>query len=65
MESFFGTLKEELVHRHASATHQEARRALTRYVEVFYNHQRRHSALRYQTPAAHEAAYHHAAARAA
>jgi transposase InsO family protein len=65
MESFFGTVKEELVRRHAFATHAEARRALARYVEVFYNHQRRHSALRYQTPAAYEAAYHHAAARAA
>ena len=65
MESFFGTLKEELVHRTSFATHAQARSAVSRYVEVFYNHQRRHSALRYQTPAAHEAAYHHAADRAA
>ncbi|HYE58924.1 MAG TPA: IS3 family transposase [Rhodothermales bacterium] len=60
MESFFGTLKDELVHRSRFATHAEARRALARYVEVFYNHQRRHSALRYRTPTAHEAAYHQA-----
>jgi putative transposase len=65
MESFFGTLKDELVHRHAFSTHAEARRALTRYIALFYNHQRRHSALRYQTPAAHEAAYHHAVAHVA
>lgn len=65
MESFFGTLKDELVHRTAFATHAQARAALARYVEVFYNHQRRHSALRYRTPAAYEAAFHEAAAPAA
>ena len=64
-ESFFGTLKDELVHRTRFATHAEARRALARYVEVFYTHQRRPSALKYRTPAAHEAAYHRAAAQAA
>jgi putative transposase len=63
-ESFFSTVKAELVSRYHFATHAEARRALARYVEVFYNHQRRHSALRYQTPAAYEAAYHQAAALA-
>ena len=64
-ESFFGTLKDELVHRTRFATHAEARRALARCVEVFHNHPRRHSALKYRTPAAHEAAYHRAAAQAA
>ena len=68
---FFGTLRDELIHRSRFSTHAEARRALARYVEVFRpaeaggNHPRRHSAPGYQPPAAHEAAYHQAAARAA
>ena len=57
MESFFSTVKAELVHRRRFVTHEEARQALGRYIEVFYNHRRRHSALGYKTPAAYEAAY--------
>ena len=63
MESFFGTLKEELVSRRHFATHDEAREALARYVEIFYNHKRRHSTLGYQSPAVVEAAYHQALTR--
>ena len=51
MESFFGSLKTELVHRTSFSTRQAARRALFEYVEAFYNRQRRHSALGFLTPA--------------
>jgi putative transposase len=50
MESFFHTLKTELVHHRTYATHDEAKRDLFAYVEGFYNHQRLHSALDYRTP---------------
>jgi transposase InsO family protein len=49
-ESLFATLKKELVHHDHYATRDEARRSLFEYIEVFYNRQRRHSALNYQTP---------------
>ena len=45
MESFFGTLKRELVHRETYATREEARRSLFEYIEVFYNRRRLHSTL--------------------
>ena len=51
MESFFGTLKNELVHRTAFPTREAARRAIFEYVEAFYNRRRRHSALGFLTPA--------------
>ena len=50
MESFWGKLKGELVHRHAFATRQEARLAIFEYVEVFYNRTRLHSALGFKSP---------------
>lgn len=50
MESFFGTLKEELVHRCRYATREEARQSIVDYIELYYNSQRIHSALEYQTP---------------
>lgn len=50
MESFFATLKKELVHHEDYQTHAEARRSLFEYIEIFYNRQRRHSAIGYQTP---------------
>jgi putative transposase len=49
-ESFFATLKKELVHQERYATREAARRSLFEYIEVFYNRQRRHSTLNYQTP---------------
>jgi transposase InsO family protein len=49
-ESLVATIKKELVHQQRYATHDEARRSLFEYIEVFYNRQRRHSALDYQTP---------------
>ena len=54
MESFFGTLKRELVHRQTYATREEARRSLFEYIEVFYNRQRLHSTLGYLSPAQYE-----------
>jgi transposase InsO family protein len=54
-ESFFATLKEELLHRGVWPTRDAARRAVFEYVEVFYNRQRMHSALDYHTPAEYEA----------
>jgi transposase InsO family protein len=51
MESFFGSLKTEPVHRTAFPTREAARRALFERVEGFYNRRRRHSALGFLTPA--------------
>ena len=56
MESFFGTLKQELVHRETYATREEARRSLFEYIEVFYNRQRLHSTLGYLSPVQYEEA---------
>lgn len=56
MESFFGTLKTELVHHESYATHAAARQSLFEYIEVFYNRQRLHSALDYVSPEAYERA---------
>ena len=50
-ESFFATLKTELVHRQSWATRLELRAALFEYIEVFYNRRRLHSTLDYKTPA--------------
>jgi putative transposase len=49
-ESLVATIKKELVHHERYATRDEARRSLFEYIEVFYNRQRRHSAIDYQTP---------------
>ena len=49
-ESFFATLKNELVHRTAFPTRAHARRAIVSYIEGFYNRRRLHSALGYRTP---------------
>ena len=50
MESFFGSMKSELVHRTRFATREDAKRALFWWIESFYNRRRRHSALGYMTP---------------
>jgi putative transposase len=62
-ESFFATLKVELVHRRPWATKLEARGAIHEYIASFYNPYRRHSTLGYVSPMAYEAQ--HAAAVAA
>jgi len=50
MESFFATLKAELVYREQFKTRQEAKAKIFEYIEVFYNRQRRHSTLGYKSP---------------
>lgn len=60
VESFFGTLKTELIHGRRYATRSEARSDIFEYIEMFYNRERRHSALGYLSPAEYEAR--HAAA---
>jgi putative transposase len=56
-ESFFATLKSELLHRAVWPTRQHAKTAIFHYVEGFYNRLRRHSTLNYQSPDAYEADY--------
>lgn len=53
-ESFFASLKKELVHHEDYATRAEARASIFEYIEVFYNRQRRHSTLGYVSPAEYE-----------
>ena len=53
-ESFFATLKVELVHGASWPTREHARRAIAEYIELFYNPQRRHSSLGYLSPIAFE-----------
>jgi len=63
MESFFASLKKELVHRQRFKTRTQAKAAIfpshglhanhcraAEYIEIFYNRQRRHSAIGYKTP---------------
>ena len=49
-ESFFAALKNELVHRTAFPTIDHVKKAVTSYIEVFYNRERLHSGLGYKTP---------------
>ena len=51
MESFWATLKNELVHHRRYRTREEARGEITEYIELFYNRQRRHSKLGNLSPA--------------
>ena len=57
MESFFGSLKSELVNDQSYQTRGEARTSIFWYIEVFYNRNRLHSTLGYLTPADFEAQY--------
>jgi transposase InsO family protein len=50
MESFFASLKKELVHDEDYHTRQQARSSIFEYIEPFYNQRRRHSALGYLSP---------------
>ena len=56
VESFFATLKTELIHHSDYRLPQEAKAEIFEYIEVFYNRQRRHSTLDYQTPVGFERA---------
>jgi putative transposase len=50
VESFYSTLKTELIYRHTWATRAQARQAIFEFIEVFYNRQRLHSSLGYRSP---------------
>ncbi len=54
MESFFASLKKELVHREDYATREQAKASIFEYLEVFDNRVRRHSSLGYVAPAEYE-----------
>jgi putative transposase len=54
MESFFASLKKELVHDEDYATRDEAKASIFEYIEAFYNRVRRHSALGYVAPDEYE-----------
>jgi putative transposase len=56
-ESFFATLKKELVHRRSWPDRNTLRNALFDYIEVFYNRRRLHSTIGYKTPAQLESDY--------
>ena len=53
-ESFFSSLKNELIHHNSFRTRGEARTAIFEYIEVFYNRTRLHQSLGYQSPSDYE-----------
>jgi transposase InsO family protein len=57
MESFWGTLKQELVHHRRYRTRQEATRDITEYIEIFYKRQRLQPGLGFLSPAVFEQRY--------
>lgn len=57
VESFFGTLKTELIHAQSFATRDLAKTAIVEWIEVFYNRQRIHSTLDYLSPVQFEQQY--------
>lgn len=57
-ESFFATIKVERIHAQHYRSHAEARRDIFIYIEGFYNHRRRHSALGYLSPVQFEQQHH-------
>lgn len=56
-ESFFGTLKNELVYHEDYKTRAEARQSIFEYIEVFYNRKRRHAFLNHISPVDYEKKY--------
>ena len=57
MESFWGTLKQELIHHRRYRTRQEAIRDITEYIEIFYKRQRRQARLGFLSPEVYEQRY--------
>jgi transposase InsO family protein len=57
MESFWGTLKQELVHHRHYSNRQEAIRDITEYIEIFYNRQRLQAKLGFLAPAVYAQKY--------
>ena len=51
MESFWASLKNEMIHHRGNTTRANAEAAIKEYIEIFYNRQRRHSRLGYVSPA--------------
>ena len=58
MESFWGSLNNELVHHRQFETRHQARQEITEYIEIFYNRVRKHKRLGYLSPAAFTQKYH-------
>ncbi len=56
-ESFFSTLKTELVYQKSYQTREESQSSVFKYIEVFYNKVRRHSYLDYESPVNYEKAF--------
>jgi putative transposase len=54
MESFWGTLKKELIYLRRYATRLEAMQEIKEYIEIFYNRQRKQARLDYLSPAVFE-----------
>jgi transposase InsO family protein len=65
VESFFATLKTELIQRRSWPTREQVRSAIVEYIEVFYNRQRRHSSLGYQSPVDYEESFNQKSTQAA
>jgi len=65
IESFWATIKTELLHRHVWATPHAAEMAIFEWIESWYNRERLHSALGYLSPAQHEQHHHDQALAAA
>jgi transposase InsO family protein len=63
-ESFFATLKKELIYPHVWPTRRSARAAIFSFIEGWYNRIRLHSTLRYSSPAAYEEDYYRLSAAA-
>lgn len=57
MESFWASLKNELVHHHRFSTRGQAKREITEYIEIFYNRTRKQARLGYLSPAAFSQQY--------
>ncbi|MGF6804946.1 transposase InsO family protein [Paraburkholderia sp. Clong3] len=58
IESFWGSLKNELVYHRKFATRDQARNEITEYIEIFYNRQRTQARLDYLSPAAFTQRFH-------
>ncbi len=61
VESFWGTLKNELVHHRRYETREDAAREIIEYIDLFYNRQRRQARLGYLSPAGIHTTVHAAA----
>ncbi len=64
-ESFFKTLKCELIYRHRFQTTQQAKSAIFEFIEIWYNRKRLHSSLGYKTPVEMEQQFYHQILKAA